>query len=536
MEENPERIANILNDYFIEKIQAIRDDTTSTKEETIKRVTKQVKDKIRDKPPFELRPIKRDKLREVIRRTKGGTAGGYDYLDGKSLKLAAPLIEDSLIHLVNLSFLTNTFAENWKHLNIHPQHKKGETTDKKNQTPISHIQEVGKLVEREVADQILEYMLNNQLLNDEQHGAMKDLSPVSATACIQDLLLQGAEEKLLTIVLLIDLTAVYDTIYHEILDKKLEAYNFGEGERAWIRGYLRLGTQSVEVSGHRSLNRYLGDYGAPQGSILAGLLYLIYANDISDKEDKKKSILYVDDTTEMVKASNIPELNSRLQEEADKSVRWMDENLVRISESKTKVLVSSTRALRSFHQQLVEAMRKGVRIQETKSEKILGIVFSNDLSWRHHMYGEPETPKTERSEGLLKTLSKRVDIFYKVTQYANKKNLRMLAEGIFYSKLNFSLPLIAEVWQAEKYKDTSDTGRSTGKEEYRKLQVIQNKLERIIYAKTNEIDVKTIKRISTKELLVTNEVLSIHQLGAKAILNTIRKIIKSGKPNNCAAR
>ena len=127
----------------------------------------------------------------------------------------------------------------------------------KNQRPISHIQEVGKLVEREAADQILDYMTSNHLFNDEQHGAMKDLSPITTTACVQDLLLQGAEEKFLTGVLLIDLTAAYNTIDHEILDGKLQAYNFGQSIRAWLRSYLRSRTQSVEVGGQRSTTRLM---------------------------------------------------------------------------------------------------------------------------------------------------------------------------------------------------------------------------------------------------------------------------------------
>ena len=193
-----------------------------------------------------------------------------------------------------------------------------QTTDMKNQRPISHIQEVGKLVEREAADQILNYMIDNHLLNEVQHGAMKDLSPVTATACIQDLLLQGAEEKFLTGILLIDLTAAYDTIDHEILDGKLDAYNFGPGIRSWLKSYLKERTQNVEVSGQRSITRFLGDYGAPQGSILAGLLYLIYANDIPDEGESKKTIQFVDDTTELVKERNLQRLEAKIQEETDK--------------------------------------------------------------------------------------------------------------------------------------------------------------------------------------------------------------------------
>ena len=119
----------------------------------------------------------------------------------------------------------------------------------------------------------------------------------------------------------------------------------------------------MEVSGHRSTTRFLGDYGAPQGSILAGLLYLIYANDIPDKRENKKTIQFVDDTTEMIKANNTQVLKQKLQEEADSSIMWMSNNRMKISESKTKIIVSSTRALRSLHQQPVEVKIKGINIQ-----------------------------------------------------------------------------------------------------------------------------------------------------------------------------
>ena len=192
-----------------------------------------------------------------MKKTKGGTAAGYDYIDGRSLKTAAPIVEDALIHLVNLSIVSNTFADEWKPLIIHPRHKKGETTERKNQRPVSHIQEVGKIVERASAEQILSYMVENELMNDEQHGAMKNHSPITAIACIQDLLLQGAEEKDLTGILLIDLTAAYDTLDHEILQKKLEAYNFWNGIRSWIASYLTRRTQCVAVNGTRSDNKFL---------------------------------------------------------------------------------------------------------------------------------------------------------------------------------------------------------------------------------------------------------------------------------------
>ena len=54
---------------------------------------------------------------------KGGTSCGVDKINSYSLKLAAPLVEDALLHLVNLFIQTSSFPKLWKHQLI-PQNKK----------------------------------------------------------------------------------------------------------------------------------------------------------------------------------------------------------------------------------------------------------------------------------------------------------------------------------------------------------------------------------------------------------------------------
>ena len=281
-------------------------------------------------------------------------------------------------------------------------------------------------------------------------------------------------------------------------------------------------TQRVEVGGARSYSRFLGEYGAPQGSILAGLLYLIYANDIPDNTSEKKSILFVDDTTELVKAARIPELNHKLQEETNKSIRWMDNNMMRISENKTKILMSSTRALRALHQQPVEITVKGKRIVESTSEKILGIVFSNDLTWKHHLCGEPEKPPQERTEGLLSVLSKRVGIIRKLARILPQQALQSLVAGLFTSKLLFGLPLKGGCWQTNINRVGHLNKTAWTKQDTRTLQCLQNKVMWILLRNED-------RQKSTSQLLQKTGFLSIHQLCLWIALLVVHKSRRTGK-------
>ena len=126
---------------------------------------------------------------------------------------------------------------------------------------------------------------------------------------------------------------------------------------------------------------------------MAGLLYLIYANDIREEKIEKKSILYVDDTTDIQKGKDIAELQKKVQEEVIKTESWTADNRMMMAEKKTKKTVMSTRALRKNHSDQLSITIKQKTVEESKSERILGVIFSNDLTWHHHLYGEPEKPK-----------------------------------------------------------------------------------------------------------------------------------------------
>ena len=190
-------------------------------------------------PNFEIRPVSRKQLRKTIKKMKGGRSHGLDYIDSYSLKISYPLIEDAIFHLVNLSIKEKIFAEAWKIQLVMPLHKKGDKLLGSNYRPVSHIVEVGKIVEYVIYDQVYTHFVENNIFHPNHHGFLGNRSTATALIQLYDLWLEASEKTELSAALLLDLTAAFDVVDHEIFIQKLEAYNFSQDSVAWFSSYLK---------------------------------------------------------------------------------------------------------------------------------------------------------------------------------------------------------------------------------------------------------------------------------------------------------
>ena len=95
-----------------------------------------------------------------------------------------------------------------------------------------------------------------------------------------------------TALTLLDLSAVFDTIDHTILQDTLNGY-YGINELAlgWFKSYLSGRTHSVKVGSTLSHPVAL-QYGVPQGSVLGPILFSLYTNPISSIIHSHNSINY----------------------------------------------------------------------------------------------------------------------------------------------------------------------------------------------------------------------------------------------------
>ena len=159
----------------------------------------------------------------------------------------------------------------------------------------------------------------------------------------------------------------------------------------------------------------------------------------------------------------------------------------------------------------------GQEIIETESEKLLGIVVNNSLTWKNHLYGDTE------NEGLVQQLAKRIGMLKMMSKQMERKNLAFFTSGMFYSKLNYCLPVYGNVLGLENYKEENCRYQSFTAKDNNRLQVLQNKVNRLL---TNaKYDTPT------ENLLKETNSLSVQQMIAYHSALLAYKVVKSGKPS-----
>jgi hypothetical protein len=198
------------------------------------------------------------------------------------------------------------------------------------------------------------------------------------------------------------------------------------------------------------------------------------------------------------------------------------------SGDKTKLLIVSTRDQRSAKLQgkTIKVNVCNKVIEETKDEKLLGILMSNNLSWNSHLYGNKLTGK-DRVQGLLPKLSQRVGMLGKLNKFMTRSQFSSACDGLFTSCLLYCLPLFVNVWGLPDMDDVNRRSVSFTKEDCRKLQVLQNKTLRL---KTGNYTMNA----PTDDLLDATNDLSVHQLGAYHTLVTVFRIVTTGEPKYLA--
>ena len=226
-----------------------------------------------------------------------------------------------------------------------------------NYRPISNLAFLSKVIERSVCFQIVDHLKSNGLYEKFQSAYTEGRSCETALIRVQNDIRMAMDKQEVTFLILLDMSAAFDTVSHDILIERLSVYCGIRGKALdWIISYLTGRRQAVNINGTLSDELPL-ECGVPQGSVSGPLFFLIYTLPLGDilKKHGLKYHFYADDNQDYLsfKVKDIDE-NVKLILACLKDIReWLGPICSEIMESKLNsqymVPLSKLQSSRIYH-------------------------------------------------------------------------------------------------------------------------------------------------------------------------------------------
>src|SRR5208282_5763119 len=186
--------------------------------------------------------------------------------------------------MVNASLRDGCLPTSQKHAIVTPLLKKPslDKSELKNYRPVSNLTFISKIVERIVIKQLVNFLQMNNLMPPMQSAYRRHHSTETALLRILSDFFAAVDGQRVTLLGLLDLSAAFDCVDHDILIRRLQlSFGIDGTALAWIASFLCDRTQQVSYNGRLSAVLSL-IYGVPQGSSLGPLLFLLYTADVFD--------------------------------------------------------------------------------------------------------------------------------------------------------------------------------------------------------------------------------------------------------------
>ena len=205
--------------------------------------------------------------------------------------------------------------------------------------------------------------------------------------CCFEASLIKSDQKLVSVLALLDLSAAFDTLDHAILLRRTEStFGISEVALSWFESYLSDGTQSVMVEGLKSTPIPLV-FGVPQGSVLGPVLFSLYSQPLPDvisyhSCDYHK---YADDTeiSDSAPPSDFTSAQSNIQSCISDTLPWMRSNKLKLNTEKAEMmLVGSSMRISSVDCESADIGGSSIPFQTTVT--YLGVHLDQTLSMKQH--------------------------------------------------------------------------------------------------------------------------------------------------------
>jgi hypothetical protein len=295
-----------------------------------------------------------------------------------------------LTAMCNASILEGQLPQAQKHAIVTPLLKKSslDPSDLKNYRPVSNLTFVSKIVEKLISEQLIAYLQSNDLMPRLQSAYRRHHSTETALLRVISDLLRAVDNRRVTLLGLLDLSAAFDCVDHEILLRRLNiAFGIDGLALQWIESFLTERTQQISYNGHLSS---VGSLlcGVPQGSVLGPLFFLLYTAELFEviAECGLVGHCYADDTQTYISVPAV-DAASAVQQFAvcvGRIESWMGSNRLKLNAEKTQVIwIGSRQQLDKVD--ISELQLQSAIVQFTDTVSDLGVMVDSQLNMSAHV-------------------------------------------------------------------------------------------------------------------------------------------------------
>ena len=310
-----------------------------------------------------------------LKQLKTSSSPGPDLVHPRVLVEAADQLAKPLTTIFKKSLSTGVLPTDWKLGVVVPIFKKGDRQVPGNYRPVSLTAIPCKVLESLIRDCLMAHLEEGRVLSSHQHGFRPRRSCTSQLLEVIYEWTSSLERGEPVDSLYLDFRKAFDSVPHQRLLHKLEAYGVTGKVKSWITSFLSDRRQRVVVRGCSSPWVPVTS-GVPQGSVLGPALFVLFINDLP--ESVRSSIkIFADDTKIYSSVSPSPSTGSdQLQQDLDAAIAWSDLWQLPFNEAKCKVLhIGPRNPCHSY-------TMRGLELESVSSEKDLGIHLDSALKFR----------------------------------------------------------------------------------------------------------------------------------------------------------
>ena len=341
-------------------------------------------------------------LRKALKKMKRKGAEGPDGIPPSFLKELGPKALNELLEIFNSCYRTSYCPQIWKLAIIIPLLKADKlASDLASFRPISLTSCISKCFERMFAERLYHYAETVGIFDSQQAGFRKGRGCDDQIALITQAIQDGLNRKERSVLVLLDFSKAYDTIWREKLLLTMIEDGVPMIMVRWLASFLQNRQGQVKFSGVLSGKRYFKQ-GLPQGSVLSPILFLFYINQLAKILPRETlNSLFADDVSALATEKTKERAEGTAQTTVDVVSDWAQEWKVSLNAGKSETSFFSTSNREAHWMPLIFVWND--RVKQIKNPCLLGVYLDRTLHFGYHV--DKLIEKTESKNKMLRAVA-----------------------------------------------------------------------------------------------------------------------------------